>query len=243
MAAQRGFFDLEERYAALSAAGDPLEKLGGLIDFEIFRPALDAALQRSDGSRGGRPPLDAVMMFKTLILQTLYGLSDAQAEFQILDRRSFGRFLGLDDGDNTPDETTIWRFREALVRADAIETLFARFDAHLKSLGYLARGGQIVDASIISAPRQRMTDEERAVVREGGIPLAWAAQPARLAQKDRDARWTSSGGAARRGRTASSWPRSPRPCSGTSHISASTSATASSAPGQPAMRRVTTAGN
>jgi hypothetical protein len=74
----------------VSAAGDPLEKLGVLIDFEIFRPALDAALQRSDGSKGGRPPLDAVMMFKTLILQTLYGLSDAQAEFQILDRRSFG---------------------------------------------------------------------------------------------------------------------------------------------------------
>ena len=106
MPVQRGFFDLDERYAALSAAGDPLEKLGTLIDFEIFRPTLDAALQRSDGSKGGRPPLDAVMMFKTLILQTLYGLSDAQAEFQILDRRSFGRFLGLDDGDNTPDETT-----------------------------------------------------------------------------------------------------------------------------------------
>lgn len=69
-----------------------------------------------------------------------------QAEFQILDRRSFGRFLGLEDGDNTLDETTIWRFREALVRADAIETLFARFDAHLKSLGYPAMGGQIVDA-------------------------------------------------------------------------------------------------
>jgi len=199
VAAQRGFFDLDERYAALSAAGDPLEKLGGLIDFEIFRPALDAALQRSDGSRGGRPPLDAVMMFKTLILQTLYGLSDAQAEFQILDRRSFGRFLGLDDGDNTPDETTIWRFREALVRADAIETLFARFDAHLKSLGYLAMGGQIVDASIISAPRQRMTDEERAVVREGGIPQAWAAKPARLAQKDRDARWTLKRGRRKKG--------------------------------------------
>lgn len=140
MSVQRGFSDLDARSAALSAAGDPLEKLNALIDFEIFRPALDAALQRSDGSKGGRPPLDAVMMFKTLILQTLYGLSDAQTEFQILDRRSFGRFLGLDDGDNTPDEKTIWRFREALVRANAIEALFARFDAHLKDLGYLAMG-------------------------------------------------------------------------------------------------------
>ena len=154
----------------MSAAGDPLERLGALIDFEIFRPALDAVLQRSDGCKGGRPPLDAVMMFKTLILQTLYGLSDAQTEFHILDRRSFGRFLGLDDGDNTPDETTIWRFREALVRADAFEVLFARLDAHLKGLGYLAMGGQIVDASIIAAPRQRMTDEERALVKDGGIP-------------------------------------------------------------------------
>lgn len=204
---QRGFFDLDERYAALSAAGDPLEKLNALIDFEIFRPALDAALQRSDGSKGGRPPLDAVMMFKALVLQTLYGLSDAQTEFQILDRRSFGRFLGLDDGDNTPDQTTIlrqaqeglWRFREALVRANAIESLFARFDAHLKDLGYLAMGGQIVDASIIAAPRQRMTDEERAIVKDGGIPEAWAAKPARLAQKDRDARWTLKRGRRKKG--------------------------------------------
>ncbi|EIZ80109.1 Transposase (class II) [Novosphingobium sp. Rr 2-17] len=84
---------------------DPLEKLGGLIDFEIFWPALDAALGRSDGSKGGRPPMDAVMMFKALILPMLYGLSDAQAGFQILDRRSFGRFLGLDDGGNMPDKT------------------------------------------------------------------------------------------------------------------------------------------
>lgn len=91
------------------------------------------------------------MMFKTLILQTLYGLSDAQAEFQILGRRSFGRFLSLDDDDNTPDETTFWWFREALVRANAIDALFTRFDAHLKGLGYLAMGGQIVDASICRA--------------------------------------------------------------------------------------------
>lgn len=196
---QRGFFDLDARYAALSAAGDPLEKLGSLIDFEIFRPALDAVLQRSDGRKGGRPPMDAVMMFKVLILQTLYGLSDAQAEFQILDRRSFGRFLGLDDGDNTPDETTIWRFREALVRADAVTALFARFDQHLKGLGYLAMGGQIVDASIIAAPRQRMTDTERHIVKEGGIPEDWARNPAKLAQKDRDARWTLKRGRRKKG--------------------------------------------
>jgi IS5 family transposase len=78
-------------------------------------------------------------MFKALVLQTLYGLSDAQAEFQILDRRTFGRFLGVDDGDNAPDETTIWRYCEAMVRADAIDALFARFDAHLDKKGKRSR--------------------------------------------------------------------------------------------------------
>jgi IS5 family transposase len=74
-------------------------------------------------------------MFKVLILQALYGLSDEQAEFQVMDRRTFGRFLGLGEGDRVPDATTIWRFREALVEAGAIERLFARFDAHLKRRG------------------------------------------------------------------------------------------------------------
>ena len=190
MSEQRGFFDLDERYAALSKAGDPLERLSRVVDFEVFRAELDVALQRSDGARGGRPPMDPVLMFKVLVLQALYGLSDAQAEFQVMDRRSFGRFLGLDDGDKVPDETTIWRFREALVEAGAVERLFARFDAHLKGAGYLAMGGQIIDASIVAAPRQRMTEAERAIVKGGGIPEDWQARPAKLAQKDRDARWT-----------------------------------------------------
>lgn len=120
------------------------------------------------------------MTFKTSILQKLYGRSDAQTEFQILNRCSFRRFLDLDDGDDTPDETTIWRFREALVRSNAIEPLFARFDTHLKGLGYLAMGGQIMDASIIAAPRQRMIDAERTIVKEGGILEDWAAKPAKL---------------------------------------------------------------
>lgn len=199
MADQRGLFDLDERYAALSKAGDPLERLSSVIDFELFRVDLDAGLKRSDRAKGGRPPIDAVLMFKVLVLQALYGLSDAQAEFQILDRRSFGRFLGIDDGDRVPDETTIWRFREALTVAGVTERLFARFDAHLRDQGYLAMGGQIVDASIIAAPRQRMTDVERETVKGGGIPDGWKDRPAKLRQKDRDARWTLKRGRRKRG--------------------------------------------
>jgi IS5 family transposase len=190
MADQRGLFDLDERYAALSKAGDPLERLAAMVDLEVFRAELDAALRRSDRAKGGRPPFDAVLMFKVLILQALYGLSDEQAEFQVMDRRTFGRFLGIDDGGRVPDATTIWRFREALVRAGAVETLFERFDEHLRSAGYLAMGGQIIDASIVAAPRQRMTHEERRIVKGGGIPQDWKAKPAKLARKDRDARWT-----------------------------------------------------
>ncbi len=96
MTRQPGFFDLDERYAALSKSGDPLERLSAVVDFEIFRADLDTALARSDRAKGGRPPFDAVLMFKVLILQSLYGLADEQTEFQIRDRLSFMRFLGLD---------------------------------------------------------------------------------------------------------------------------------------------------
>jgi transposase, IS5 family len=129
MASQPGFFDIDEQYVALSAAGDPLDRLGGVIEFELFRPWLLAALRRSDRSRGGRPPYDAVLMFKILVLQALYNLSDDQAEYQIRDRLSFMRFLGLGLCDQVPDAKTIWLFRELLVRAGAMEGLFARFDA------------------------------------------------------------------------------------------------------------------
>jgi hypothetical protein len=71
IADQPGFFDVNERYAALSAAGDPLERLAAVVDFEIFRPVLNAALKRSDRGRGGRPAYDAVMMFRILVLQAL----------------------------------------------------------------------------------------------------------------------------------------------------------------------------
>ena len=190
MVGQPGLFDLDDRYRRLSETGDPLVKLAGLIDFEIFRAPLSAALKRSDGAKGGRPPYDPVLMFKVLILQTLYTLSDDATEFQIRDRLSFMRFLGLGLGDATPDAKTIWLFREQLTRAAVLTGLFAEFDTWLKGRGYLAMSGQIVDASIIAAPRQRNTEPEKTVLKEGLVPADWAAKPAKLAQKDRDARWT-----------------------------------------------------
>jgi IS5 family transposase len=189
MAVQAGFFGVEDRLAAISAGGDPLERLSRVVDFEVFRDELHDALGRGPKpqNKGGRPAHDAVMMFKVLILQALYGLSDEAVEYQVRDRLSFSRFLGLGLGDVVPDYSTVWRFREKLVKAGATERLFARFDAELKRQGYFALGGQIIDASIVEAPRQRLTRAEKATIKEGGKP-PWP--PAKAAHKDVEARWT-----------------------------------------------------
>ena len=113
------FFDADDRLKALSEAGDPLERLASVVDFELFRPELEAALARPDRAKGGRPPYDAVMMFKVLVLQTLYTLSDDQTEYQLKDRLSFMRFVGLALDDAVPDAKTIWLYREQLARVGA----------------------------------------------------------------------------------------------------------------------------
>jgi len=173
MSGQPGFFDLSHRYDALSAAGDPLERLSAVIDFEVFRGPLIAALRRGPRTKGGGPPFDPVLMFKILVLQALYSLSDEGCEFQIKDRLSFQRFRGLGLDGTVPDATTVGLFREQLVKANAIDKLFARFDAVLKDRGYLAMGGQIIDASVVPAPKQRNTEREKAAIKEGRVPAAW----------------------------------------------------------------------
>jgi IS5 family transposase len=185
-----GFFDVEERLAGLSKKGDDLERLAAVVDFERFRPELERAVPRADRSKGGRPPFDHVLMFKVLILQTQNNLSDERCEFYLRDRLTWMRFLGLGLGDAIPDANTIWTFREALTKTGAIKRLFELFDQALRAAGYLAMSGQLVDASIVAAPKQRNTRAEKDAIREGRVPAAWQRQPAKLRQKDRDARWT-----------------------------------------------------
>ena len=134
MRGQAGFFDVEERLKELSAKGDALERLNPVVDFELFRADLERAVPRSDGSKGGRPPFDHVLMFKVLILQAMHALSDERTEFLIKDRLSFMRFLGLGLADAVPDANTIWTFREALKKVEAIDGLFRRFDEALRRL-------------------------------------------------------------------------------------------------------------
>ena len=180
MAGQPGFFDVDERLRRLSDLGDQLEAYGRVADLEMFRPELEAALSYSDGAKGGRPPCDAVMMFKILLIQTHNNLSDERTEFLINDRLSFMRFLGLSLGDRVPDATTIGLFREKLTKAGVIEALFERFDQVVREAGYIPMSGQIVDASLIAAPRQRNTEAEKADVKAGRIPQDWQDRPAKL---------------------------------------------------------------
>jgi IS5 family transposase len=190
MRGQPGFFDIDERLQRLSHLGDHFEAFAATVDFEMFRADLVAALDYSNGAQGGRPPFDPVMMFKILVIAAMDNLSDERAEFLINDRVSFMRFLGLSLADRVPDARTIWLFREKLTKAGAIEPLFARFDAALRASGFIAMSGQIVDATLVSAPKQRNTEDEKKALKEGRIPDEWKDKPAKLRHKDRDARWT-----------------------------------------------------
>ena len=182
---QSGFFEVEDRLESLSREGDPLVALKAHVDFERFRPRLKKLLKFK---RGGRPPLDSVLMLKVLILQTLYNLSDDQIEYQIRDRLSFQRFLGLTLSDRVPDAKTVWLYRERL--KGQIESLFKDFEDPLRSQGYLAMSGQIVDASVVKTPRQRLSAEEKAAVKSGkSAQEIWPDAPAKAAQKDTHARW------------------------------------------------------
>lgn len=189
MAYHPGFFDVENRLQTLSEFGDPLEKLASVIAFESFRETIEQVITFSNTEKGGRPAWDSVLMFKVLILQTLYTISDEQLEFQIKDRLSFQRFLGLRLSDKVPDAKTIWLWRERFKKNNLMDKVFRKFDQDLKAKGYLAMSGQIIDASIVQAPRQRNSKEEKEDIKQGKIPEEWKAKPAKLAQKDMDARW------------------------------------------------------
>ena len=186
-----GLFDLSDHLACLSATGDPLEALERHVDFEAFRTVLMAAPGYGVRAKGGRPPYDPVTMFKVLVLASMHNLSDERMEFLIRDRLSWLRFLGFQIGEPTPDQKTIWLFREKLTRSGAFKFLFAAFEKQLCERGYKPTGGQIVDATLVSALRQRMRKEEKELARAGESASAiWPDDPARAAQKDSDARWT-----------------------------------------------------
>lgn len=188
---QSGLFGLAEHLERLSKHGDPLEMLEATVDFEHFRPWLVEGLGYGDGAKGGRPPFDPVSMFKALILQAQHNLSDARMEFMIRDRLSWMRFLGFDLGAPTPDENTIRHFRNRLTETGTLKRVMKAFDRRLREKGFVPMAGQIVDASLVPAPKQRNTAAEKEAIKAGKTAKEiWPDEPHKAAQKDTNARWT-----------------------------------------------------
>ena len=187
----KGLFDEQFNNEQLSSMGNPLEAISNVIDFEMFRPLLEAKLLNKDKkNNAGAKPFDVVLMFKILLLQRYYGLGDKQVEYQIIDRTSFKRFLGLETGDKVPDEKTVWAFREQLTKTGLVDELFSQFIGYLESKELIFNEGQIIDASFTIAPRQRNTREENQQIKNGQGKDLWNDNPHKKSHKDIDARWT-----------------------------------------------------
>lgn len=191
---ESGLFDKAIRLEELHAMGDPLARLDEVMDWTLFEAVFARLPKAEPKGLGGRPAFAPAMMFKALVIQNLYQLSDQQLEFQITDRLSFKHFLGLTDADKSPDEKTFWAFRETLTSHELIEPLFASFHAALEAQGMFARKGQMVDATFVEVARQRNSREDNAKIKAGERPEGWKDQPQKARQKDVDARWTKKNG-------------------------------------------------
>ena len=192
---KKGLFDEQFTIEQLSELGNPLEKISKVIDFEVFRTTLEAKLLNTEKkNNAGAKPYDVVMMFKIMILQRYYGLGDTQVEYQIIDRISFKKFLGLQSGDKVPDEKTVWAFRENLTKSGVVELLFSQFIQFLEDKSLIFNEGKLIDASFTVAPRQRNTREENEKIKKGEGRELWNDKPNKKKHKDIDARWTKKNG-------------------------------------------------
>jgi transposase, IS5 family len=166
-----------------------LQRMAELVDFAKVAAAVDAACPRPDRSKGGRPPYPTGLMVRVLFLQALYNLSDEQTEHQLLDRRSFQRFCGLAEEWHVPDARTIWVFKQRLAQGGlGAQAIFKAVHQQIQAHGYIPRGGQIIDATIVRAPIQQLSKDEKAQVYQGKIPEDWSLKKVR--HKDLHARWT-----------------------------------------------------
>lgn len=191
---QRGFWDEEERIEKLRRKKPVLTILSESIPWESFRSLLEQGYSHERKSNAGRKRIDPLILFKMLVLQQLFNLSDEELEFQANDRRSFEEFIGLGVINSIPDATTVAFFRERLRKAGVIEGLFDHFEKHLRAQGLEARGGQIIDATLVPVPKQRNTRTENEAIKQDKLPEGWEDRPNRLQQKDLEARWAKKNG-------------------------------------------------
>lgn len=181
----------EQHRKQIDTLGDPLVEIESYIDFSALAADVDRVAPRPVSPQGGRPPYPTETMVRILVLKRLYNLSDEQMEYQLLDRMSYKRFCGLANASTIPDRTTVWTFENRIGEAGA-KVLFDGVTAQLLQHGYMARGGQIIDATLVPAPRQRNGRGENKLIKEGAMPADWTA--AKRRHKDVDATWTKKHG-------------------------------------------------
>ena len=184
---QYSFFDVENQLDKIHSLNDFLVRLNELVNWSIFLSALSSVRRQHDPSKGGRPPFDPILMFKILILKSLYNLSDEQTELQIRDRLSFREFLGLTFADVVPDARTIWLFAELLKEQNMERYLFDLFNEELSRQGFVAKSGIIIDGTFVEVPRQHNSREENSQIKNGIIPDRFVDDPNVGSHKDTDA--------------------------------------------------------
>jgi len=202
---QKKVYGVETQNERLTRLGDPLEKINKLIDWEMFRKEIETGI-RKDMSKGGRPAYDAILMYKITMLQQWYGLSDAGVEFQIVDRYTFMRFLGLREGDKIPDGNTVWDFKEGLKEKGVDRKLFDIFNNMLKEKEIITHKGTIIDATFVTVPKRHTTKRDNEHLKAGeeleDLPAKCLERLENkeiksienvISQMDMDARWTKKG--------------------------------------------------
>lgn len=187
-------FESEDRLVKLKKQNNSLEIMSKYIDWAFFGKEIEKSLPKVDYSKGGRPPISRSLMFKVLVLQNMYNLSDEGIEYQILDRNSFMEFLNLKTFKDVPDAKTIWLVRDQLNKAGILDSLFIKFNQRLEQMGIILNKGGITDATIIETPKQRNTRDENRQIKEGNGEDLWNDNPEKKAQKDVDARWLKKDG-------------------------------------------------
>ncbi|NDY93966.1 IS5 family transposase [Ideonella livida] len=186
-------FITQQRKAKLEGYVKTLAAIDRLMDFSAMAVEVDAVCPRPDRSKGGRPPYATAVMLRMVFPQGLYNLSDEQCKYQVLDRMSFQRFCRVEGSLNVPDARTLWNFRQRLAAGGlGGQAVFDAVSRTLQRLGYIPRGGQMVDATIVQAPIAQVTEEERQTLNAGQTPEGWSQK--RLAHTDFDARCTKKHG-------------------------------------------------
>ena len=184
-------FAVHSRPQKLSQFTKVLDRLTQLVNWTALAKIVnDKTGREQDRPKGGRPPYPTQALVKIIVLQQLYGnLSDEEMEYALLDRMSWQHFIGLTHTRDLPDARTIWAFKNQLAQVGGVVPLFADVQRQLSVAGLIAKGGQLIDATLVSAPTTHLTKEEKESVSAGNTPAHWSAKVA--AHKDTDAHWTA----------------------------------------------------